>query len=192
MKPVHFERAEEFRAWLEAHHERADALIVAFHKKVRARPRTGLTYAEALDEALCFGWIDGVRRRIDDERYSIRFTRRKAGSIWSNVNVSHAQRLLAEGRMTPAGRAAIEARDAKRTGVYSFERKPQQLPPAFERQFRANSQAWTFFRAQAPWYQRTAIHVVLQPKQPATRQRWLERLIADSAAGRRLARLTRG
>jgi uncharacterized protein YdeI (YjbR/CyaY-like superfamily) len=188
MKPVHFATAADFRAWLESHHAAAKELLVAFHKKDSGRG--GLTYPEALDEALCFGWIDGVRRRLDDERYTIRFTPRKPGSIWSNINVRHAERLIACKRMQPAGRAAFAARDAKKTGIYSFENRVKKLPPAFEQQFRANPKAWTFFRSQAPSYQRTAIFVTLQPKQAATRQRWLERLIADSAAGRRLARLT--
>jgi len=188
MKPAEFARADEFRAWLQTHHGDASELLVTFAKK--GAGRTGLTYAEALDEALCFGWIDGVRRRLDDQHYTIRFTRRKPGSIWSNINVRHAQRLIATRRMQPTGFAAFAARDAQRTGVYSFEKAPQPLPADFERQFRAKRKAWAFFRAQAPWYQRTAIHIVLQPKQAATRQRWLDRLIADSAAGRRLARLT--
>jgi uncharacterized protein YdeI (YjbR/CyaY-like superfamily) len=188
LKPVSFADAAEFRAWLKAHHDTATEVLVAFHKK--GSNREGLAYADALDEALCFGWIDGVRKGLDDHRYTIRFTPRKASSIWSNVNVRHAQRLIAAKRMQPAGLKAFTARDAKKTGVYSFENKPKTFPPEFERQFRANRKAWAFFTAQAPWYQRTAIHVVLQPKQMATRQRWLDRLIADSAQGRRLARLS--
>jgi uncharacterized protein YdeI (YjbR/CyaY-like superfamily) len=187
MKPVSFAHTAEFRAWLESHHDKATEVLVVFSKKDSGR--AGITYAEALDEALCFGWIDGVRKRVDDQRYTIRFTPRKSGSIWSNVNVRHAERLIAAKRMQPAGVKAFSARKAKKTGVYSFEKQPQTLPPNFAKQFRADRKAWAFFTAQAPWYQRTAIHIVLQPKQAVTRQRWLDRLIADSAQGRRLARL---
>jgi uncharacterized protein YdeI (YjbR/CyaY-like superfamily) len=188
MKPVSFTEAAEFRAWLKSHHDTATELLLVFYKKDSGR--AGITYAEALDEALCFGWIDGLRKRVDDQRYTIRFTPRKSGSIWSNINVRHVERLTAARRMQPSGLKIFAARDAKKTGVYSFEKPPQTFPPEFEQQFRANRKAWAFFTAQAPWYQRTAIHVVLQPKQEATRQRWLDRLIADSAQGRRLARLT--
>lgn len=188
MKPVSFNDAAEFRAWLESHHAKATELLVVFNKK--ASGRAGITYAEALDEALCFGWIDGVRKRVDDHGYTIRFTPRKSRSIWSNINVRHVERLTAAQRMRPAGLAAFAAREAKKTGVYSFENAPKTLPPEFEKRFRAHRKAWAFFTAQAPWYQRTAIHVVLQPKQPTTRERWLDRLISDSAQGLRLARLT--
>ncbi len=188
MKPVSFADAAEFRAWLESHHHQATELLLVFYKKDSGRG--GITYAGALDEALCFGWIDGIRKRVDAQRYTIRFTPRKSGSIWSNANVRHVERLIAAKRMQPAGLAAFAARDAKRTGVYAFEKEPQKLPPEFAKQFRANRKAWAFFTAQAPWYQRTAIHIVVQPKQAATRQRWLDRLITDSAQGRRLARLT--
>lgn len=187
-KPTPFATAGEFRDWLAAHHAKASGLLVAFNKA--GSGRGGLTYAEALDEALCFGWIDGVRKRLDDARYTIRFTPRKPGSIWSNINVGHVGRLKAAERMQPAGLAAFAAREAKKTGIYSFENKPKKLPAAFEKKFRANAKAWAFFRAQAPWYQRTAIHVVVSPKQEATRQRWLHQLIVDSAASRRLLRLS--
>ncbi len=181
-----FSSREVFRTWLERHHATAAELIVGFHKK--GSGRTGLTYAEAVDEALCFGWIDGIVRRIDEASYCHRFTPRKPGSIWSNLNVSHVARLTAAGRMHAAGLKAFAARSAAKTGIYSFENRdrPQVLPPAYARQFRAHAQAWAYFTAQPPGYQRAALHKVIAPKQAATRERWLARLIAASAAGRRL------
>jgi uncharacterized protein YdeI (YjbR/CyaY-like superfamily) len=193
MKPVHFQTAGEFRQWLEQNHTRATELWVAFYKKSSGKP--GMTYAEAVDEALCFGWIDGIIKRIDAERFMHRFSPRKPRSIWSNVNVGHATRLIAAGRMRPAGLAAFTARETSRTGLYSFEQRerPMRLPAAYERLFRANRQAWAFFEAQPPSYRRLVIFKVVNPKQPATRERWLARFIAWSAAGKRfdpMARLT--
>lgn len=188
MAPTYFTSAAQFRAWLKRHHSTATELLVGFHRKVSGRG--GLTYPDALDDALCFGWIDGIRKRFDEHSYTIRFTPRKSTSIWSLVNVRHAERLIAAGKMQPAGIAAFAVRDPKKTGIYSFERqKPARLPKEFEQRFRANQAAWEFFRAQAPWYQRVAIHKVNSGKQLATRERWLERLITDSAAGQRLAEI---
>lgn len=187
--PVHFATAVTFRAWLEEHHAQAAELVVAFFSKKSGRG--GLTYAEALDEALCFGWIDGLRRNLDAERFSIRFTPRKARSIWSLVNVRHVERLTQTGRMQAAGLATFATRDAARTGIYSFEQRPQDLPGAFEKIFRAEKPAWKFWLAQPAGYRRTAIWWVISAKQDATRERRLATLVADSAAGRRLAHLSR-
>jgi uncharacterized protein YdeI (YjbR/CyaY-like superfamily) len=188
-RPTFFPDAAAFRAWLETHHATASELRVGYYKK--GAPKKGITYQDAVEEALCFGWIDGVTHRIDEHRYMQRFTPRRVGSNWSNVNVAHIARLTKLGKMHPAGLAAFAARRDGKTGIYAFERKtPAQLPPDFAQRFRANRKAWAFFSAQAPWYQRTAIHKVVSPKLPATRERWLARLIADSAAGRRLAALT--
>jgi uncharacterized protein YdeI (YjbR/CyaY-like superfamily) len=189
MKPTHFGTAAEFRAWLEKNHARASELWVAFYKKTARKP--GITYPEAVHEALCFGWIDGIIKRLDEERYMHRFSPRKPGSTWSNLNVSNVARLSAAGRMHAAGLAAFAARTKKRTGTYSFEAtKPAKLPKDFERLFRTNRKAWAFFTAQPPGYQRTAIHRVVSPIQEMTRRRWLERLISESAAGRRLDALS--
>ena len=187
--PRFFPSPASFRAWLEKHHASVTELVIGFYKK--GSGRGGLTYAEAVDEALCFGWIDGIVRRIDDVSYSHRFTPRKAGSIWSNINVGHVARLSAAGRMQRAGLDAFAARSAARTGIYSFENRDRAraLPPEYEARFRANRKAWAFFTAQAPWYQRTAVHKIIAPKLAATRERWLARIIKDSAAGRRLAAL---
>jgi len=184
---THFDSAADFRRWLAQHHADTAELLVGFYKT--SAHRSGLTYAAALDEALCFGWIDGLRKNFDAESYTIRFTPRKTRSIWSNVNVAHVARLTAGGRMRPAGLAAFAARTAERTGIYSFEKAPAKLSPADERTFRANKSAWSFFAAQAPWYRRAAIHKIVSPKQEATRRRWLARVMADSAAGRRIGEL---
>jgi uncharacterized protein YdeI (YjbR/CyaY-like superfamily) len=180
---VHFDSAAAFRRWLEKNHATAAELQVGFHKK--ASGRGGLTYLEAVDEALCFGWIDGIVRKVDADTFTHRFTPRRKGSHWSNVNVRHVARLTAAGRMHPAGLAAFAARSADKTGVASYEQPAKKLPPAVEKKFRADAEAWAFFSAQAPWYRRLAIHKIVSPKQPATRERWLERIIAASAAGQR-------
>lgn len=186
---THFKTAAHFRQWLEHSHAATAELWAGFYKK--SSGRGGLTYPEALDEVLCFGWIDGVRRSSGPESYLIRFTPRKAGSIWSLVNVRHVERLTAAAKMHVAGLEAFAARLPHKTGIYAFEQKePRQLPAAYEKEFRANKKAWAFFTAQAPWYQRTAIHKVASPKQESTRLRWLSLLIDDSAKRKRLDALT--
>lgn len=188
MKITYFKSAAAFRTWLEQHHATERELFVGFYKK--ASGRAGLTYAEAVDEALCFGWIDGVKRRVDQFSYQHRFTPRTAKSIWSRINIQHAERLIKTGRMTPAGRKASAARDPKRSEVYSFENAPRQLPPAGERRFRADRTAWDFFQRQPPGYRRVATFWVVSAKKTETQTRRLEQLIADSRAGRRLKQLT--
>ena len=185
MEPTFFATPEEFRRWLRKHHRSAAELLVGFYKKGSGRP--SITWPESVDEALCFGWIDGIRRTIDDESYTIRFTPRRKGSIWSNVNTRRAQELIEEGRMQPAGLCAFEARDPARTGIYSFERETAQFDVGMERRFKANRKAWEFFTSQPPGYRRLATHFVISAKRDETRARRLERLINDSAAGRRLA-----
>ena len=185
MRPRFFPSVAAFRAWLEIHHADTRELWIGFYKK--AAGRAGLTYAEAVDAALCFGWIDGIIRRIDAISYTHRFTPRQPGSIWSKINVGHVARLKRAGQMHAAGLAAFAARDAKKTGVYSFEAKRRwRLPAACAQQFRAHREAWAFFRRQAPSYQRLVIFKIATAKRPETRLRWLERVIAASAAGKRL------
>jgi uncharacterized protein YdeI (YjbR/CyaY-like superfamily) len=181
---VHFSSAAAFRRWLKAHHSRAAELTVALHKK--ASGKGGMSYAQALDEALCFGWIDGVRHTAGGDAYTIRFTPRKPRSTWSRVNVRHARRLIAGGRMRPAGLAAFEARESRRTGIYSFEQRPRDLPAPLERIFRANKAAWAHWKAQPPGYRRTAIWWVVSAVREETRLGRLGRLIGDSAASGRL------
>jgi uncharacterized protein YdeI (YjbR/CyaY-like superfamily) len=163
---------------------------VGFHKRHTARP--SLTWPQSVDEALCFGWIDGVRRRIDDERYTVRFTRRKAGSTWSAINLKRVRALIEEGRMRPAGLKAFQTRDRKKAGLYSYEQRLHiKLPPRFEKLVRTKTKAWTYYRAQAPWYQRTAAFWVVSAKQEATRLKRLAHLIACSARGHPVEPLAR-
>ena len=182
MKAKFFPSAGELHAWLAAHHADRDELVVGFYKK--GSRKQGVTYLEALEEALCFGWIDGVRRSLDADRYEIRFTPRKKGSIWSKVNVGHVERLAKAGRMQPPGVAAFEARTAKRTGIYSFEQsRPTELDTARSARLRANAAASTYFDAQPPSYRRTVAFWVMSAKKEETRDRRLEVLIRSSAKG---------
>ncbi len=181
---VYFTSAAEFRDWLLANHQTATELWVGFHKVATGRP--SMTWAEAVDEALCVGWIDGIRRRVDDERYVNRFTPRRPGSNWSAVNVKRVGELIAQGRMLPAGLAAFEARRTD-PAPYSYERRKDiTLEPTLERAFRADKAAWKFFTSQPPGYRQTAIFWIMSAKKDDTRQRRLAALIEDSAAGRRL------
>ena len=188
MNPRFFKSQSDFRTWLEKNHAKETELIVGFHKKDSGKP--SITYPEALDEALCFGWIDGVRRSLGDEGYTIRFTPRKPKSIWSNVNVGHVERLKKEGRMAPPGLKAYELKDPKRTGIYSFENRPRELAPAYEKKFRANKRAWEFFEKQPPGYKRQMIYRVMEAKQEETKQRRLAQLMEASARSERLGLLT--
>jgi uncharacterized protein YdeI (YjbR/CyaY-like superfamily) len=182
MEPTFFATPADFRAWLERHHESHSELIVGFHKRGSGRP--SITWPEAVDQALCFGWIDGVRRRIDDTRYSIRFTPRKARSTWSAVNIRRMKELVEEGLVSPAGLAAFERRTDDRTAIYSHEqRKAAKLEPDQERRLLADERARAFFEAQPPSYRRAAIHWVTSAKKPETRERRLAQLIECSAAG---------
>jgi uncharacterized protein YdeI (YjbR/CyaY-like superfamily) len=144
-----------------------------------------------VDEALCFGWIDGIRKSLDAESYVIRFTPRKKGSIWSTVNVRKVDALIREGRMQPAGLAVWEARNPDRSGLYSFERDAASFTPAETKQFKANRAAWTFWEAQPPGYRKTATHLVVSAKRPETRAKRFAALVEDSAAGLRIAQLRR-
>lgn len=181
MKPKFFSSPEKFREWLEQNHDRTNELLVGFHKKGSAKK--SITYPEALDEALCFGWIDGVRRNFDETSYTIRFTPRKPKSIWSLVNVRHVERLTKDGRMAEPGMKAYALRDPKRTGVYAFENAPREFSPEYEKKFRANKKAWEFFQKEPPSVRRTCIFWVMSAKKEETRLRRLEQLIDSSAKG---------
>jgi len=185
MKPKFFNSRERFREWLERHHASAKEILVGFHKKNSGKK--SITYAEALDEALCFGWIDGVRRNFDETSYTIRFTPRKPRSIWSLVNVRHVERLQKEGRMHPAGTAAFERRTPERTGIYSFENRPRELSAEFQKEFRKNKPAWEFFQKQPPGYKRLMSFWVMSAKKEETRIARLKRLIESSAKRERVA-----
>ena len=188
--PQFFETPAKFRAWLRRNHAKSAELWVGYWKKESGRP--SITWPESVDEALCFGWIDGIRKSIDGDSYAIRFTPRKRSSIWSAVNVRRVEALIAEGRMQPAGLEAFEARRDDRTGIYSFDRKDTpELTAEETAQFRANRKAWAFFEAQPPGYRRTAVHWVVSAKRPETRAKRLATLIVDSANGVRIALLRR-
>jgi uncharacterized protein YdeI (YjbR/CyaY-like superfamily) len=185
-----FVNPAEFQKWLERNHQKAQEVWVGFYKRETGRP--SITWPESVDEALCVGWIDGICKRIDDESYTIRFTPRKAQSIWSAVNIARVAELTREGRLQPTGVAAFERRSAGRSAIYSYEqREAATFDEAAERQFRANSKAWEFFQAQPPWYRRTATYKVISAKREETRQKRLAVLIGDSAAGRRIRELDR-
>jgi uncharacterized protein YdeI (YjbR/CyaY-like superfamily) len=181
MKPKFFSSAAGFRQWLEQNHDRASELMIGFHKK--SSGEKSITYPEALDEALCFGWIDGVRRSLNDTSYVQRFSPRKPKSIWSLINVRHVERLKKEGRMQPAGLEAFARRDPKRTGIYSFETAPKQFSPAYEKRFRQNKTAWQFFEKEPASIKRTCIHWVMSAKKEETQLRRLEQLIESSEKG---------
>jgi uncharacterized protein YdeI (YjbR/CyaY-like superfamily) len=184
MKPKFFSSPEQFREWLAKNHDSASELLVGFHKKDAGKK--SITYPQALDEALCFGWIDGVRRSLDDTSYTIRFTPRKPRSIWSNVNVRHVERLTKEGRMAEPGMKAYALRDPERTGIYAFENRPREFSPEFEKKFRANKRAWEFFQSEPPSIRRVCIFWVMSAKKEETRlRRLLEQLIDSSSKGLR-------
>ena len=188
--PLFFATPSDFRGWLERHHASAAELWVGFHKKSSGRP--SITWPESVDEALCFGWIDGIRKSLDADSYVIRFTPRRRGSIWSEVNVGRVKSLKREGRMRPAGLGAFTKRDPKKTSLYAYEqRHSAELSPEELKTFKSQKRAWDFFQSQPPGYRQLAAWFVVTAKQPATRARRLTRLIADSAAGQRLGPMGR-
>ena len=190
VETIYFASPGEFRDWLARNHDSARELLVGFHKKGTGRP--SMTWPESVDEALCVGWIDGVRRSVDAERYTIRFSPRRASSIWSNVNIRRAEALIANGRMQPAGLKVFEARKADKSGIYSFEQRHEiVLAEEMIARFRANEGAWRFWESQPPGYRRTVTSWIISARREDTRQRRLETLVADSAAGRRIAGLRR-
>ena len=182
-KPTFFATPGAFRAWLEKHHASAAELWVGFHKKATGTP--SITWPESVDEALCFGWIDGIRKTIDQDRYVIRFTPRKPKSNWSNVNIKRVGELTKLGRMTPAGLKVFEERDAKRE--YSYEEtRSRTFDSAIEKTFRGNKKAWKFFEEQPPGYRKMMTFWVMSAKRDETRLARLEKLIEASAAGKRI------
>lgn len=189
-KPIFFRSPADFRAWLEKNHERKPEVIVGFYKKDSGKP--SLTWPESVDAALSYGWIDGVRRSIDEISYSIRFTPRKPSSPWSAVNVQRVAELSRLGLMRPAGIKAFEARSNHKTAIYAYEqRQHPKLSPAYEHEFQANQKAWEYFQAQPPWYRRTATYYVISAKREETRRRRFAELIRDSEAGSAIKSLRR-
>jgi uncharacterized protein YdeI (YjbR/CyaY-like superfamily) len=184
-----FRSPARFRRWLARHHADTPELLIRCYRTGSAAK--GMTYSEALDEALCFGWIDGVRRRFDENSFCVRFTPWKARSIWSRVNLARVEALTAAGRMAPPGLASVQARDESRTGLYSFERAAMSLAASYQKRFRAQKKAWAYSQAQAPWYRRTAVFFIMSAKRPETQLRRLEVLIACSAEARPIPPLVR-
>ena len=190
LKPVFFPTPSEFRAWLEKYHASQQELWVGFYKKSSGKP--SITWAESVDEALCFGWIDGLRKSVDEVSYAIRFTPRKPRSIWSAINIKRAQELQAAERMSAAGLEAFAKRSDDRSAVYSYEqRKSAKLAAADEKKFRANQAAWSFFQSQPPSYRRIASYWVASAKKEETRARRLGILIECSARGESIGPLKR-
>jgi uncharacterized protein YdeI (YjbR/CyaY-like superfamily) len=184
MTPRYFKTPAEFRRWLSAHHATKKELLVGFYKK--ASGLRGISYKDAVDEALCFGWIDGVKHRVDEARYTHRFTPRTAGSTWSVVNTKRAGELMALKRMAKPGLEVFQHRDPEKTQRYSFENRRKAFDPVLERAFRTRTKAWAFFRAQPPGYQRLSTFYVMSAKQQETRERRLAVLMKKSAEGKRI------
>jgi uncharacterized protein YdeI (YjbR/CyaY-like superfamily) len=189
MKVTHFKTPAAFRAWLETHHASERELWVGYYKKSTGRP--SITWPESVDQALCFGWIDGVRRSIDEHSYTIRFTPRKPTSIWSAINLRRVKALARSGQIHPAGLAAFRARRDKKSGGYSIAALPVDLDPKYAALLRRNAAAWKFFRAQPPGYRKMVNHWITSAKREATRLSRLEHLVTYSARGERIPRLTR-
>jgi uncharacterized protein YdeI (YjbR/CyaY-like superfamily) len=184
MKPTFFPTPAAFRAWLEQHHAEADVLWVGYYKVGSGKP--SITWPESVDEALCFGWIDGVRKGVDDFSYTIRFTPRKPGSIWSSVNIKRAQALIERGLMQPAGLKAYQARKENKSGIYSYEQRSVDLAEPYNRLLKTNEAAWSFFQTQPASYRKAVSWWVISAKKEETRLKRLEKLMAHSARGQRL------
>jgi uncharacterized protein YdeI (YjbR/CyaY-like superfamily) len=184
MTPVFFPTPADFRKWFELNYTRETELWVGFYKKESGIP--SITWPESVDQALCFGWIDGLRKSVDEISYKIRFTPRKPGSIWSAVNINKVELLTAQGLMLPEGLAAFEKRQDHKSRIYAYETELMQLTEMFEQQLQSNQPAWTFFMAQAPSYRKTVIKWVMTAKQESTRQSRMNTLIADCAAGQKI------
>jgi uncharacterized protein YdeI (YjbR/CyaY-like superfamily) len=184
LKPTFFPTPADFRAWLEAHHDKLREQLVGFHKKDSGKP--SITWSESVEVALCFGWIDGVRKSLDETSYTIRFTPRKPTSNWSSININLVRKLTKQGLMHPAGLKAFAARDEKKSAIYSYERKTARFTREQEKQFHADKAAWDFFRSQAPWYQRVTTYWVISAKREETKLKRLSELIGHSQNQRRI------
>lgn len=188
MKPKFFKTPADFRKWFEAHHVSAPQLWVGFYKKTSGKP--SITWPQSVDEALCFGWIDGIRKSIDDVSYKIRFTPRQPRSTWSAVNIKRAQQLIDQELVRPAGLKAFAAREENRSGIYSYEQRTPELPNQYGKKLKKDLAAWKFFQAQPPSYRRAANWYVLSAKKEETRLKRLNALIEYSAQGRRIPQFT--
>jgi len=179
MEPIYFSNQDELRSWFKKNYKEETELLVGYYKK--GTGRKSITWSESVDEALCFGWIDGIRRSVDGERYCIRFTPRKPGSNWSAVNIKKMEELTKSKKMLPAGLDAFSKRKESRSRIYSYESgEAAELPPEMEKQFRQMAAAWDYFQSQAPSYRKVTIRWVMAAKQEATRLKRLEELITSS------------
>jgi uncharacterized protein YdeI (YjbR/CyaY-like superfamily) len=184
MMPVFFHDQQEFRRWLEKNHKSKSELLVGYYKVSSEKP--SMTWSQSVDEALCFGWIDGIRRSIDNESYCIRFTPRKPTSIWSNVNIKKAEELNRKGLMKQSGLEVFNNRKTSKSGIYSFENEPSKLNDSFENIFKASKLAWEFFLKQAPSYQKTIFRWIMSAKQEKTQLSRLNKTIVASEKQKRI------
>jgi len=188
--PIFFSTPAQFRAWLKKNHASCSQQWIGFHRKASGLPT--ITWPESVDQALCFGWIDGLRKRVDEKSYKIRFTPRSDSSAWSAINIRRFEELKREGLIHPAGTKAYARRNVNKSRIYSYEnRKSAVLSPSAQKQFRSKPKAWRWFQDQAPWYQKTVIWWVVSGKRPETQQKRLATLITDSSAGQRIRPLRR-
>jgi uncharacterized protein YdeI (YjbR/CyaY-like superfamily) len=188
LKIKFFKSPSDLRKWFEAHHASAPELWVGYYKKDSGKP--SITWPQSVDEALCFGWIDGIRKSIDDFSYKIRFTPRKPRSTWSAVNIKRAQELIDQGLMRPAGLKAFQAREENRSGIYSYEQRSPELPDQYAKKLKKNLAAWKFFQAQPPSYRKAANWYVLSARKEETRLKRLDSLIEYSVQGQRIPQFT--
>ena len=184
MSPVFFANSAEFRKWLEENHQTETELIVGYYKVGTGKP--SINWSDSVAEALCFGWIDGIRKSIDNESYCNRFTPRNPKSNWSAINIKKVEELIRVGKMTPAGLTAYEKRSESRSGIYSYENRPEKFDPKMEAQFKKHNSAWEFFSKSSPSYQKTVIYWVMSAKLEVTQLSRLDKLIAASAERKRL------
>ena len=182
--PTFFRTSADFRKWLEENHATAAELWVGFYRRASGKP--SITWPESVDEALCFGWIDGIRKRVDEVSYKIRFTPRRRGSTWSAINIKRARELTKGKRMRPTGLKAFEARLEYRSGIYSYEQRPVELPEKYAKLIKKNKAAWDFFQAQPPSYRKMINWYIVSAKKEETRSQRIEKLIAASAKRKRL------
>ncbi len=188
MKPIFFKTQSELRKWFEKNHRSEQELILGYYKKSTGKET--VSWSESVDQALCFGWIDSVRKSIDEESYQIRFTPRKPNSIWSNVNIKKIKELNYKGLMLPTGIEAFNKRKEHKSGIYAFENEEQKLDKNFDKQFKANKKAWEFFNQQPAGYKKLALHYVMSAKLEATRNKRFHDLVTDSEAGLRMRQLS--
>jgi len=184
MNPTFFATKEDFRAWLSKNHKKETELLVGFYKVGSKKPT--MSWSQSVDQALCFGWIDGIRKSIDEESYSIRFTPRKSTSIWSAINIKKIEELTKAGLMMPEGKKAFDLRKEEKSAIYSHEKEPVSLDPTFEELFKKNKKAWDFFEAQAPSYKKVMRHWIMSAKQEKTRLSRLEKTINISEQLKRM------